>query len=93
MAALSRFQTMAPNSKIITEELALAFNRRFGRPAFPVKVAKFGRGVGFAFDENISFRLVAEWTLHHQERIRGFGNCDAELRHGPALTDWLAAMA
>lgn len=35
-------------------------------------------------------RVFAEWTLHHQEGIRGLGNCDAELLDGPALTDWLA---
>ena len=37
MAELSRFNTIAPTSKIIEEELALAFNRRFGRPTFPVR--------------------------------------------------------
>ncbi|GLI00844.1 hypothetical protein [Phytohabitans aurantiacus] len=34
---------------------------------------------------------IARWTLHHQTGIRGLGYCDAELRDGPALTDWLAA--
>lgn len=33
---------------------------------------------------------IAQWTLHHQTGIRGLGNCDAELRDAPALTDWLA---
>ncbi|MFD3580519.1 hypothetical protein [Streptomyces sp. NPDC058644] len=51
MALLSRFMTMAPEFKILDEELAREFNRRLGRPAFPVKVAKFGVGVGFAFGE------------------------------------------
>ncbi|MEV7977253.1 hypothetical protein [Streptomyces sp. NPDC086519] len=51
MALLSRFVTMAPESKILDEELALELNRRLGRPAFPKKVAKFGIGVGFAFGE------------------------------------------
>ncbi|WP_020521654.1 hypothetical protein [Catelliglobosispora koreensis] len=33
---------------------------------------------------------IARWTLHHQTGIRGLGNCDAELRDAPGLTDWLA---
>ncbi|MFE5325489.1 hypothetical protein ACFRCG_03585 [Embleya sp. NPDC056575] len=33
---------------------------------------------------------VVVWTLHHQSRLRGIGDCDAELRDGPALTEWLA---
>ncbi|WP_344613862.1 hypothetical protein [Dactylosporangium salmoneum] len=35
-------------------------------------------------------REIAQWSLHHQTGIRGLGNCDADLRDGPALTDWLA---
>ncbi|MEV6817068.1 hypothetical protein, partial [Micromonospora sp. NPDC051296] len=35
-------------------------------------------------------REIARWTLHHQTGIRGLGRCDADLRDGPALTDWLA---
>ncbi|MER5334093.1 hypothetical protein [Micromonospora sp. NPDC002717] len=35
-------------------------------------------------------REIARWTLHHQTGIRGLGNCDADLRNGPGLTDWLA---
>ncbi|GAA1139271.1 hypothetical protein GCM10009664_04760 [Kitasatospora gansuensis] len=34
--------------------------------------------------------LTACWTLHHQTGLRGAGNCDADLRDGPALTAWLA---
>ncbi|MFF3209365.1 hypothetical protein ACFYYB_01770 [Streptomyces sp. NPDC002886] len=34
--------------------------------------------------------LTAHWTLHHQTGLRGIGNCDADLRDGPALTAWLA---
>lgn len=33
---------------------------------------------------------TACWTLHHQTGLRGVGNCDADLRDGPALTEWLA---
>lgn len=58
MAVLSRFNTIAPTSKILEEELAVAFNLRFGRPAFPVKVQKFGFGAGFAFGESKRFRLT-----------------------------------
>ncbi|MEH0935332.1 hypothetical protein [Micromonospora psammae] len=35
-------------------------------------------------------REFARWTLHHQVAIRGLGSCDAELRDGAGLTDWLA---
>ncbi|MEV5986276.1 hypothetical protein AB0L85_14800 [Streptomyces sp. NPDC052051] len=34
--------------------------------------------------------LLACWTLHHQSGLRGVGDCDADLRDGPALTEWLA---
>ncbi|WP_225850630.1 hypothetical protein [Streptomyces sp. HPF1205] len=34
--------------------------------------------------------LIACWTLHHQSGLRGVGDCDADLRDGPALTAWLA---
>lgn len=34
--------------------------------------------------------LTACWTLHHQTGLRGIGSCDADLRDGPALTEWLA---
>jgi hypothetical protein len=34
--------------------------------------------------------LIACWTLHDQSGIRGIGDCDADLRDGPALTEWLA---
>jgi len=48
MTVLSRFNTMTSLAKIIDEELAYALNRRFGRPAFPVKVKKLGYGANFA---------------------------------------------
>ncbi|MFR9775370.1 hypothetical protein ACL02O_04835 [Micromonospora sp. MS34] len=35
-------------------------------------------------------REIARFTLHHQTGIRGLGSCDAQLRDGPGLTDWLA---
>ncbi|MEV0293652.1 hypothetical protein [Nocardia sp. NPDC050710] len=34
--------------------------------------------------------LIARWTLHHQSALRGVGDCDADLRDGPGLTEWLA---
>lgn len=49
MMSLSRFNAITSTSKILDEELAIALNSRFGRPAFPVKVKKFGFGVNFAF--------------------------------------------
>jgi hypothetical protein len=58
MAVLSRFRTITSMTKIIDEELALALNRRFGRPAFPVRVPKFGVGVRFALKGEVgAFRL------------------------------------
>jgi len=48
MAKLSRFNTLRSTGKIVDEELALALNKRFGRPAFLVKVEKFGVGAWFA---------------------------------------------
>lgn len=38
-------------------------------------------------------REIARWTLHHQTGIRGLGRCDADLRDGHGLTDWLAERA
>lgn len=59
MTVLSQFNTITSTTKIIDEELAHALNRRFGRPAFPVKVAKFGYGVYFALTgEEKGFRLT-----------------------------------
>ena len=49
MWRLSRAATIAPASRVVDEEIVVELNRRFGRPAFPAKVPKFGRGVGFAF--------------------------------------------
>jgi hypothetical protein len=49
MWRLSRAATIAPASTVVDEEMVVELNRRFGRPAFPAKVPKFGRGVGFAF--------------------------------------------
>ncbi|MBC2904278.1 hypothetical protein [Streptomyces cupreus] len=39
---------------------------------------------------DVDGELIACWTLHHQSGLRGIGNCDADLRDGPALTEWLA---
>src|SRR5687768_5758294 len=33
---------------------------------------------------------LARWTLHHEQHLRGLGDSDADLRDGPALTEWLA---
>jgi hypothetical protein len=51
MERLSGFMTMAPIGRIIDEELAKELNKRYGRPAFPIKVPKFGAGVRCAFGE------------------------------------------
>jgi hypothetical protein len=79
MALLSRFNTMAPISKILDEELAHELNRRFGRPAFPIKVSKFGKGAGFAFG--------------HSTRLKLKGGSEAvrrtfEARLGKSIAEW-----
>jgi hypothetical protein len=53
MAVLSRFVTVAPLGRIVDEELARSLNQLCGRPAFPIKVPKFGRGVRYAFGETL----------------------------------------
>jgi hypothetical protein len=59
MTALSHFNTITSTRKIIDEELALALNRRFGRPAFPVRAKKLGVGATFALSgESKGFRLT-----------------------------------
>jgi hypothetical protein len=51
MAALARFITMAPLGRIVDEELARELNKRYGRPRWPIKAAKFGKGWRYAFGE------------------------------------------
>jgi len=59
MMELSRFTSMVSAARIIDEELAQALHRRFGRPAFPIKVEKFGYGVNFALTgEEKAFSLT-----------------------------------
>jgi len=58
MRLLSRFVTIAPLNKIVDEELAKELNRRFGSPTSPIRVPKFGVGVGFAFGAPGYLRLT-----------------------------------
>jgi hypothetical protein len=53
MTLLARFNTMTSTKRILDEELGLALNRMFGRPAFPVRTEKFGFGVNFALTGEI----------------------------------------
>jgi hypothetical protein len=48
MMTLSQLNTMVPLGRILDEELVQGLNRRFGRPAFPIKVETFGYGARFA---------------------------------------------
>jgi hypothetical protein len=59
MLRLGRFRTITSTRKIVNEELGVALNRMFGRPAFPVKVKKFGFGASFAFTGEIK---VLRWA-------------------------------
>jgi hypothetical protein len=51
MLKLSRLATIAPRRKVVDEELAPELNRRFGRPAFPVKVPKMADALQTAFSQ------------------------------------------
>lgn len=53
MTLLARFSTITSTKRIVNEELGLALNRMFGRPAFPVRVEKFGFGASFALTGEI----------------------------------------
>jgi hypothetical protein len=80
MAVLSRFNTITAIKKIVDEELALALNNKFGRPAFPVKVPKIGHGALFAF--GISGRLtVTGYTDADRDQIEAqMGKTIADLK-------------
>jgi hypothetical protein len=78
MWRLSKGAAIAPASKIVDEELAAELNRRFGRPAFPAKVRKFGRGVGFAFGVGPLRAVVPEGRRAEVEAQIGMTIPDAE---------------
>jgi hypothetical protein len=80
MAVLSRFNTMTSITKIVDEELALALNSRFGRPAFPVKVPKFGVGVWFALKGELKgYRLKGGSDESRRELEAQLGRSIAQL--------------
>jgi hypothetical protein len=79
MAKLSHFTTITTASRIVDEELALALNRKFGRPAFPVKVEKLGFGAMFAFGEPKSFRLTGGTEDDRKKLEQQLGKSIAEL--------------
>jgi hypothetical protein len=59
MTLLARSSTITSTKRIVDEELGLALNRMFGRPAFPVRVEKSGFGASFAFTGEIrQFKLT-----------------------------------
>ncbi len=59
MTLLARFNTITSTKRIVDEELGLALNRMFGRPAFPVRTEKFGFGANFALAGEIKqFKLT-----------------------------------
>jgi hypothetical protein len=80
MLKLSRLATIALLHKVVDEELARELNRRFGRPAFPVKVPKIGHGALFAF--GISGRLtVTGYTDADRDQIEAqMGKTIADLK-------------
>jgi len=91
MLKLSRLVTIAPSAKIVDEELAQELNRRFGRPAFPIKVPKIGYGVGFAF--GVPGRVKATgFTDAERDRIEaqmGKTIADLELEANALFEYWL----
>lgn len=78
MWRLSKGATIAPASKVVDEELEAELNRRFGRPAFPAKVRKFGHGVGFAFGVGPLKAVVPEGRRAEVEAEIGMTIQDAE---------------
>ena len=91
MLKLSQLVTSSPSAKIVDEELAQELNRRFGRPAFPIKVPKIGYGVGFAF--GIPGRVKATgFTDAERDRIeaqKGKTIADLELEANAQFEYWL----
>lgn len=80
MAVLSRFNTITAMTKIVDEELALALNKRYGRPGFPVKVKKFGVGATFALTgEQKAFKLTGGDEDTRRELETKLGMSVAEL--------------
>jgi hypothetical protein len=82
MTLLAQFNTMTSIGRIIDEELAHALTVRFGRPAFPLKVTKFGYGANFALTgEQKGFRL----TGGTEKDLR-----DLEAKLGKSVAQWEA---
>ena len=80
MAVLSRFNAITSTKKIVDEELALALNKRFGRPAFLVKVRKFGVGVSFALEgEAKRFHVTGSSDEAREQLEAQLGRSIAEL--------------
>ncbi len=84
MVLLSGFISMAPASKVLDEEMANELNRRFGRPAFPKKIAKFGLGAGFALGNSRRMVLTGRDELTDEQRH------DFEARMGMTLSEFEA---
>jgi hypothetical protein len=81
MALLSRFISITSAGKIIDEELAQSLNRRLGRPAFPIKVKKFGYGTTFALTgQERPLGRVTGGT--EQDRL------DLEAKLGKSIAEW-----
>jgi hypothetical protein len=91
MLKLSRLVTIAPSAKIVDEELARELNRRFGRPAFPIKVPKIAYGVGFAFGTPGRVKATG-FTDAERDRIEaqmGKTIADLELEANALFEYWL----
>ena len=79
MARLSLFQTTAPPDAILQEEIEQSLHDRFGRPAHPTMVVKFGVGAGFAFGEPLNLRLDWDSTKQREEWEARTGTTAASL--------------
>jgi hypothetical protein len=93
MLKLSRLVTIAPPHKIVDEELASELNRRFGRPAFPIRVRKIGYGAGFAFGTPGRVKATG-FTDAERDRIEaqmGKTIADLELEANALFEYWLLA--
>ena len=83
MTLLARFSTITSTKRIIDEELGLALNCMFGRPAFPVRVEKFGFGANFALTGEIKqFKLTggADDARRQLEAMLGMSVAEMEAR-------------
>src|SRR5258708_21407920 len=86
MAAISRFRTLASDTKILEEERDIELKARFGRPTRVRTTPKFGVGFGFAFGIPGRFKIRGDadaMTKLTSEQIAALEN------NANALAEWM----